>query len=152
MCVRLFVLLLVHDQLFCCAGSGESRTLKKDIAHLIENRKESYSSLKLMFMYRNLEKMLVNAIGATSEETNVIFYHHSVSYKYQGRLTAQSIVFSIYPYMSLLPEQLPLTHLNTPEDLKSFLDSTDKALLLLEFCGWTPKLLSKGIKGNVTGL
>ncbi|KAL4038975.1 hypothetical protein IC575_002617 [Cucumis melo] len=130
--------------------SGESRTLKKDIAHLIENRKESYSSLKLMFMYRNSEKMLANAIGATSEETNVIFYHHSVSYKYQGRLTAQNIVFSIYPYLSLLPEQLPLTHLNTPEDLKSFLDSTDKALLLVEFCGWTPKLLSKGIKGSVT--
>ncbi|XP_004136136.1 uncharacterized protein LOC101215020 isoform X1 [Cucumis sativus] len=130
--------------------SGESRTLKKDIAHLIENRKESYSSLKLMFMYRNSEKMLANAIGATSEETNVIFYHHSVSYKYQGRLTAQNIVFSIYPYLSLLPEQLPLTHLNTPEDLKSFLDSTDKALLLVEFCGWTPKLLSKGIKGNIT--
>ncbi|XP_022953942.1 uncharacterized protein LOC111456351 [Cucurbita moschata] len=130
--------------------SGESRALMKDIAHLIENRKERYSSLKLMFMYRNSEKMLVNAIGATSEETNVIFYHHSVSYKYQGRLTAQNIVFSIYPYMSLLPEELPLTHLNTPEELKSFLDSTDKALLLTEFCGWTTQLLSKGIKGNVT--
>lgn len=142
----------MHDQLFCCAGSGESRALMKDIAHLIENRKESYSSLKLMFMYRNSEKMLVNAIGATSEETNVIFYHHSVSYKYQGRLRAQNILFSIHPYMSLLPKELPFTHLNTPEDLKSFLDSTDKALLLMEFCGWTSKLLSKGIKSNVTGL
>ncbi|XP_022148074.1 uncharacterized protein LOC111016835 isoform X2 [Momordica charantia] len=130
--------------------SGESRALMRDIAHLIENKKESYSSLKLMFMYRNTEKMLVHAIGATSEETNVIFYHHSVSYKYQGRLTAQNIVFSIYPSMSLLPEELPFTLLNTPEDLKSFLDSTDRALLLMEFCGWTPKLLSKGIKSNFT--
>uniref|UniRef100_A0A2N9GKU3 Thioredoxin domain-containing protein n=1 Tax=Fagus sylvatica TaxID=28930 RepID=A0A2N9GKU3_FAGSY len=45
--------------------------------------------------------------------------------------------------MSLVPGELPFKTLNSPEDLKTFLSSTDKALLLLEFCGWTPKMLAK---------
>jgi hypothetical protein len=93
-------------------------------------------------MYRNMEKMLADAIGATMEEITILYYHHSISYKYRGRYRAQSILSSVYPYMSLLPEELPLKTLNSPEDLKAFLSSTDKALLLFEFCGWTPKLLA----------
>lgn len=100
-------------------------------------------------MYRNTEKMLANAIGAMDDEITVLYYHHSVSYKYRGMLRAQTILHSIHSHISALPEELPLKSLSTPVELKAFLDSTDKALLLLEFCGWTPKLLTKG-KNNVT--
>lgn len=120
----------------------------REVANLVSDRQEEFSSLKLMFMYRNMEKMLAEAIGATKEEITILYYHHSISYKYQGRYRAQSILSSVYPSMSLLPEELPLTTLNSPQDLKTFLSSTDKALLLLEFCGWTPKLLANRKKNG----
>nr|POE59406.1 upf0301 protein [Quercus suber] len=81
--------------------SGESRSLMKEVAHAVSDRQqEEFRSLKLMFMFRNMEKMLADAIIAAAaappneeEETTILFYLHS-------------------------------------------------ALLLLEFCGWTPKLLA----------
>ncbi|XP_024031765.1 uncharacterized protein LOC21398092 [Morus notabilis] len=129
--------------------SGESRSLMREVSSFVTNRHEEFSSLKLMFMYRNREKMLADAIGAMANEITILYYHHSISYKYRGRLRAQNILFSIYPQMSVFPEELPLKSLSTPAELKTFLDSTDKAFLVLEFCGWTPKLLAKG-KKNVT--
>lgn len=121
----------------------------KEVSSLVTNRQEWFNSLKLMFMYRNTEKMLADAIGAMADEITIVYYHNSVSYKYRGRLRAQNILFSLQPYVSFFPEDIPLKSLTTPGDLKTFLDSTDRALLLFEFCGWTPKLLAKG-KNNVT--
>ncbi|XP_062112961.1 uncharacterized protein LOC133824112 [Humulus lupulus] len=129
--------------------SGESRSLKREVSSMVTNRQEWFNSLKLMFMYRNTEKMLADAIGAMADEITILYYHNSVSYKYRGRLRAQNILFSIYQFVSVFPGEIPLKSLSNPVELKTFLDSTDKALLLLEFCGWTPKLLAKGRK-NVT--
>ncbi|XP_075658409.1 uncharacterized protein LOC142628234 isoform X3 [Castanea sativa] len=130
--------------------SGESRSLMKEVAHVVSDRQqEEFSSLKLMFMFRNMEKMLADAIIAAAapneedEELTILFYLHSVSYKYRGPFRALNILSSLLPYISNSNSnqpQLPL--LNTPDHLNSFLTSTDKALLLLEFCGWTPKLLA----------
>ena len=58
----------------------------KEVANLVTERGEEFSSLKLMIMYRNIEKMLAEAIGAMADEIMVLYYHHSVSYKYGGRL------------------------------------------------------------------
>ncbi|KAE8688101.1 hypothetical protein F3Y22_tig00111000pilonHSYRG00035 [Hibiscus syriacus] len=91
--------------------------------------------------------MLADSIGATDGIT-VFYYDRSVSYKYQGKLRARSILNSIHPYMSAAsPEELPLKPLNSQEDLKSFIESIDKALILAEFCGWAPKLVAK-VKNN----
>lgn len=119
----------------------------KEVSHVVSDRQEEFSLLKLMFMYRNREKMLADAVNAT-EEITILYYHYSISYKYRGRYRAQNILSSVYPYMSLVPEELPLKSLKSPEDLKMFISSTDKALLLLEFCGWTPKLLAKEKKNG----
>lgn len=132
-------------------GSGESRSLMKEVAHAVSDRQqEEFRSLKLMFMFRNMEKTLADAIIAAAspneeEEITILFYLHSVSYKYRGPFRALNILSSLLPYISnsnssFNQPQLPL--LNTPDHLNSFLASTDKALLLLEFCGWTPKLLA----------
>lgn len=121
----------------------------KELSSLVTNRREWFNSLKLMFMHRNTEKMLADAIGAMADEITILYYHNSISYKYRGRIRAQNILFSIYPHVSVSPEEIPLKSLSSPGELKTFLDSTDRALLLLEFCGWTPKLLAKGNK-NVT--
>ncbi|KAF8389584.1 hypothetical protein HHK36_024100 [Tetracentron sinense] len=123
--------------------SGESRSLMKEVAYLAASKQEKLGTLKLMVIYRSTERMLADLIGAT-EGITILCYHHSVSYKYQGRLRAQNILSSVYHFMSLQPEELPLKPLNTLEDLKAFFESTDRAVLLLEFCGWTPTLLSKG--------
>ncbi|KAL7163096.1 hypothetical protein ACSBR2_039235 [Camellia fascicularis] len=128
--------------------SGESRSLMKELTQLVANKQEKFGTLKLVLLYRNRERMLADVIGAT-EGITILCYHHSLPYKYQGRLRAQNILSSAHFLMAHPPEQLPLESLKTPEDLKTFLQSTDKALLLLEFCGWTHALLAKG-KNNGT--
>ncbi|PQQ02186.1 uncharacterized protein Pyn_12588 [Prunus yedoensis var. nudiflora] len=145
--------------------SGESRSFMKDVARLVTDRPEEFSSLKLMLIQETQRSVVVEAIGATTdaEETTVLYYHHSVSYKYRGRLRAQNVLSSLRTYVSIEPEELPFKSLTTPEDLKAFLDSTDKALLLFEFCEWSSKLLAKrkmngtdrsgfGVQGDPIGL
>ena len=128
-------------------GCGESRSLKNEITQLVHTSDE-YGSLKLMVVYRNSEKVLAQAIGASNEIT-ILYYHHSVPYNYRGKLRALNILSSLRPYLASPPEELPLKHLKSPESLKDFLESSDKALILFEFCGWTSTLLSE-LKRNVT--
>ncbi|MCL7032753.1 hypothetical protein MKW94_007398 [Papaver nudicaule] len=123
--------------------SGECRALMKEVAHLVASKPTEFGSLQLMVMYRNTEKVLADALGAT-ETTSVIVYQHSVSYKYQGRLRAQGVLHSVSHLMSLRQEEIPLAFLSTPEDVQLFSESTDKAVFLFEFCGWTHMLLNKG--------
>ncbi|XP_068495966.1 uncharacterized protein [Phaseolus vulgaris] len=129
--------------------SGEARSLMNDVSLAVSAKPKEFASLKLMLMHRNTEKVLADSIGATDEIT-LVYFHYSVSYKYRGRLRAQNILFSLNPYISLAPEEVPLTALNSPLDLRAFLDSTDKATVLVDFCGWTPKLLAKSTKDNGT--
>ncbi|KAF8050062.1 hypothetical protein N665_2057s0008 [Sinapis alba] len=137
-----------HILLFVTAPwCGESRSLKNEITQLVQ-RSEEYDSLKLMVVYRNSEKVLAQAIGAANEIT-ILYYHHSVPYNYRGKLRASNILSSVHPYLTSPPEELPLKHLKSPEGLKDFLESSDKALILFEFCGWTSTLLSE-LKRNVT--
>ncbi|KAF3683854.1 hypothetical protein FXO37_01648 [Capsicum annuum] len=123
--------------------SGESRSLMKELADVVSHDQGRFASLKLMVLYRSSEKMLADAVGA-DEGMTIFYYHHSHSYKYTGRLRVQNILSSVHYVMSLLPEQLPFKILKTVKDLEIFLGSTDKALILSEFCGWTQKLLAKG--------
>ncbi|XVE49758.1 hypothetical protein DITRI_Ditri01bG0107300 [Diplodiscus trichospermus] len=127
---------------------GESRSLMREMSRLVTDKSKEFDSLKLMFIYRNSEKLLADSIGA-SDGITVFYYDHSVSYKYQGKLRARNILSSVYPYVSASPEELPLKPLNSQDDLNVFLESTEKALFLTEFCGWTPKLLSE-VKNNGT--
>lgn len=103
-----------------------------------------------MLMHRNTEKLLADSIGATAtpDETTLFYFHYSVSYKYRGRLRARNILSSLYPYISLAPEEVPLAALNTPLDFRLFVDSTERALVLVDFCGWTPKLLASDNNGT----
>ncbi|XP_059279366.1 uncharacterized protein LOC132033403 isoform X2 [Lycium ferocissimum] len=130
--------------------SGESRSLMKELADVVSHDQGRFGSLKLMVLYRSSERMLADAVGA-DEGITILYYHHSHSYKYQGRLRVQNILSSVHYVMSLLPEQLPFKILKTPEDLEIFLGSTDKALILSEFCGWTQKLLAKGFHEQFNG-
>ncbi|XP_020886416.1 uncharacterized protein LOC9319270 isoform X4 [Arabidopsis lyrata subsp. lyrata] len=126
---------------------GESRSLKNEIAQMVQSREE-FGLLKLTVVYRNSEKVLAQAIGAANGIT-ILYYHNSVPYNYLGKLRGSNILSSIHPYLTSTPEELPLKHLKSPKSLKDFLESSDKALLLFEFCGWTTTLLSE-LKKNVT--
>ncbi|KAL2329123.1 hypothetical protein Fmac_022550 [Flemingia macrophylla] len=130
--------------------SGESRSLMNHLSLAVSAAAPpELASLKLMLMHRNFEKVLADSVGAT-DETTVVYFHYSVSYKYRGRLRARNILSSLYPYMSLAPEEVPLKKLNTPLDFRLFVESTDRALVLVDFCGWTPKLLARITKDNGT--
>ncbi|KAJ6839916.1 uncharacterized protein M6B38_311070 [Iris pallida] len=121
--------------------SGESRSLMKELAHFVTDKQE-LGYLKLMVIYKNSEKMLADVLGA-SEGITLLYYHHSTSYKYQGQLRTQNILSSIYHIMSLQTDEVPLKSLRTKEDLDNFFQSTDKVVLLLEFCGWSTKLKNR---------
>lgn len=115
----------------------------KEVANLILDKEEEFIHLKLMVVYRNSEKMLADALGSPDGIT-LFYYHHSTSYKYQGRLRAQNILSSVYHFMTHPPtEKIPLKALHTQQELDKFFQTTDKAILLLEFCGWSADLLNK---------
>lgn len=124
-----------------CLGSGESKSLMKGLAHVVASDEVRFGTLKLMVLYRNVERMLADSLGAT-EGITIFYYHNTLSYKYCGRLRVQNILASVHYVMSLSPDELPLKSLTTPEELRDFLHSTDKAVLLLEFCGWTPRFVA----------
>lgn len=122
----------------------------KDISLVMADKPREFGTLKLMFMHRNTEKVLADSIGATGDGISVIYFHHSVSYKYRGRLAARNILSSLHHYVSLAPEEVPLKALKTPRDFRTFLDSTDEAMVLVDLCGWTPRLLARSKKNNGT--
>ncbi|KAL8100536.1 hypothetical protein AgCh_032696 [Apium graveolens] len=128
--------------------SGESRSLMRELAQVVNSKQQKFGTLKLMFVHRNSDKLLAEALGAT-EGIKILYYHQSLSYKYQGPLRVQNILSSVYHLMSLPSKDVPLKYLTTPEELKAFIKSTDKALLIMELCGWTSELLAK-TKKSVT--
>ncbi|KZV45970.1 hypothetical protein F511_10660 [Dorcoceras hygrometricum] len=123
--------------------SGESRSLMKELAHAVAREHMRFNTLKLVVLYRNTERLLADSLGANDGIT-IIYHHDSFPYKYRGRLRVQSILSSVYYVLTISPDELPLKSLNSLEGLNDFLASTDKAVLLLEFCGWTSRLLAKG--------
>ncbi|WOK98880.1 hypothetical protein Cni_G07592 [Canna indica] len=126
--------------------SGEARSLMKEVAHLVANREE-LDFLKLMVIYKSSEKMLADVLGAT-EEITLFYYHNSMPHRYHGRRRAENIISSVNYFLSLKPEEVPLKSLNTLKDVENFFQSTDKAVLLLEFCGWSAELLRRKNNGN----
>lgn len=122
----------------------------KEVSLIIDEKPQEFSNLKLMFIHMHMEKTLADSLGANVDGITVIYFHYSVSYKYRGRLAAKSILSSLHFYISIAPEEVPLKTLNSARDFRTFLDSTDQALVLVDFCGWTPKLLAKSKKNNGT--
>ncbi|GFP95331.1 hypothetical protein PHJA_001677400 [Phtheirospermum japonicum] len=113
----------------------------KELAHVVASDKARFGTLKLMVLYRNVERMLANELGS-GDEIGIIYYHNAISYKYQGRVRVQNILSSVHYILSLSPDELPHKSLTTTEQLNDFIHSTDKAVILLEFCGWTRRLLA----------
>lgn len=120
----------------------------RDLAQVVNSKQKEFGTLKLMFVHRNSDKVLAEALGA-KDGIKFLYFRQSLSYKYQGPLRVQNILSSVYHLMSLPPKDIPLKFLTTAEDLKSFTESTDKVLLVMEFCGWTSRLLTKA-KNSVT--
>ncbi|RCV42430.1 hypothetical protein SETIT_9G215800v2 [Setaria italica] len=121
---------------------GESRALMADIEHLVGSDEE-LGRLKLMVVYRNSEKLLTDAIGAT-EGIKAVYYQGSRQFKYQGKLRARDILSSVRYIMSFKHEEAPFEVLHTKEDVETFIESTDKAVILYESCGWFTRLAHGG--------
>lgn len=102
-----------------------------------------YRHLKLMAVYRNSEKLLTDVLGAT-EGIKFIYYQRSLPFKYEGKLRACEILSSVHYIMSLKHAEAPFVVLHTKEDVEAFVESTDKAVVLSEFCGWFSKLAHGG--------
>lgn len=122
--------------------------MMNELSQKLGKEQQKYSSFKLMFVNRNVEMALADSLGA-AEGITVLFFNHGMSYKYRGILRVQDILSSVDYFMSLVAEDLPLRRIGNSDDLKTFLGSTDKAVILLESCGWTSELLVQNT-GNDT--
>jgi hypothetical protein len=109
-----------------------------DIERLVGSNEE-FGRLKLMVVYRNSEKLLTDAIGA-AEGIKVVYYQRSMQFKYQGKLRAHDILSAVRYTMSLKHEEAPFEVLHTQEDVETFIESTDKSVILYESCGWFTRL------------
>lgn len=122
-----------------------------DISLVISNKPHEFPDLKLMFMHLSKEKTIVDSIGVNVDGMiTVVYFHYSVAYKYTGRLSAKSILSSFHHYVSVAPEEVPFRVLDSPRDFATFVDSADETMVLVDFCGWTPKLIAKSKKLNGT--
>lgn len=119
--------------------SGESRALRNDLVQLMKYMHAQFQRLRLMLIYRNVEKLLGDVLVG-DKEVNLVLYREAVPFKYSGKLSAQTILTSVWHAMSIPSGDLPFKQLNTLEDLEFFLQSTDKAVLLFDICGWVPKI------------
>ncbi|XP_078441945.1 uncharacterized protein LOC144711778 isoform X2 [Wolffia australiana] len=127
--------------------SGESRSLMNKISSLILADKLLSGLLKLMVVYKNLENVLAESLDA-KEGITFRYYYLRKSFNYQGRLNSQKILSSVSHAVSIQQAGFPFTFLRTVEEAQKFLQSTDKAVLLLEFCGWSDILLSTIYNGS----
>ncbi|XP_004505728.1 uncharacterized protein [Cicer arietinum] len=131
--------------------SGESRSLMNDLSLVIADKPKDFSTLKLMFMHINKENTVTDSIGVSVDGAlTVIYFHYSEAYKYRGRFAAKIILSSLYHYISVAPEEVPFKVLNTNRDFTAFVDSADETLVLVDFCGWTQKLIGNSKKFNGT--
>ncbi|CAK8576816.1 unnamed protein product [Lathyrus sativus] len=131
--------------------SGESRSLMNDISLEISNKPQEFHDLKLMFTHVNKEKTMMDSIGVNVDGMiTVVYFHYSVAYKYTGRLSAKSILSSFHHYVSVAPQEVPFKVLDSPRDFATFVDSADATIVLVDFCGWTPKLIARSKKFNGT--
>ena len=112
----------------------------KEVVHFLKSDKQLSDNLKLMVVYKNTDKLLADLLDA-KEGITVFYYHLSKSFKYQGRLNAQKILSSMSNAISPLHAGFPFVFLSTSEEVENFFQSTDKSVLLLDFCGWSVRLL-----------
>ncbi|KAL5223765.1 hypothetical protein ABZP36_010404 [Zizania latifolia] len=122
---------------------GESRSLMAEVQHVVAADEQELGRLKLMVVYRNSEKFLTDVIGA-ADGIKFIYYQHLLPFKYQGKLRARDVLSSVHYIMSLKHEEAPFVVLHTKEDVEAFIESTDKAVVLSEFCGWFSRLAHGG--------
>lgn len=127
--------------------SGESRALRNDLVQLMKYMHSQFQRLRLMLIYRNVEKMLGDVLVG-DKAVNLVFYREAVPFKYSGKLSAQTILASVWHAMSIPSGDLPFIQLNTLEVLEFFLQSTDKAVLLFDICGWVPNILAADSKNT----
>jgi len=104
-----------------------------------------------MFLHINNEKTVTDSIGVSVDGmVNAVYFHHSVGYKYSGRLSARNVLNSVHSYLNVAPEEVPFKVIDSSKDFATFVDSADVSFVLVDFCGWTQKLLAKSKKFNGT--
>ncbi|KAJ4777430.1 UPF0301 protein [Rhynchospora pubera] len=126
---------------------GESRSLMREIKHLVSVKREEFGHLKLLVVYRNSEKILAEMLDA-SEGIKIIYYQNSIQLKYNGRLRGLNILSSISHTMSIQDDEIPLKPISEFNEIESSLDLTEMSVLLIDLCGWSAQLAPKITNGS----
>ncbi len=107
---------------------------------------EAFAALQLRFVYIDKDRALLNLLPPTARRSSslrIFLYHQGTPYFHGGQLTAGHILHAIRHVMHVPDDDLPVQHLQSFDVVKSFMESTDRAFLLLDFCGWAHSIRKK---------
>ncbi|CAM6124738.1 unnamed protein product [Calypogeia fissa] len=142
-----------HEFSLCVATlpwCGESKRLMQDIGKVVRGDPHSFPGLQLFFVHTNKDRLFGNAILGDSMPPSFALFRYGTPYKYTGRRSTSSMMASIRQGISVLRSDTVLGRIASPQDLEIFAYSTDKAVVLFEFCGWEMKLQQKHRKTSAT--
>ncbi|KAI5071041.1 hypothetical protein GOP47_0013292 [Adiantum capillus-veneris] len=132
-----------HPFLLCLATvpwCGESRSLMRELSMSLSLDESLHSLIQLRVVYINLDKGLKKIFSERVRYPTFTFFWHSTPLKYNGKLRLQNILTAIHRAIRLNLWDLPLKKLETAADLESFIGSTEKAVILFDFCNYTNKI------------
>lgn len=121
-----------------------------ELSRLLEKDRGAFSTLNLRYVYIDKDRPLAQIVP-TKRSPTIYLFRHGIPYLYGGRLTGSHILEGTKHGMRT--KGFPLELLQTTEALKSFVDSTDRAFLLLDFCGFAQTIVQKHLqsKGLLVG-
>jgi hypothetical protein len=125
---------------------GEGRSLMRQVSRSMMEDPEAFAALQLRFVYIDKDRALLNLLPPTARRSSslrIYLYHQGTPYFHGGQLTAGHILHAIRHVMHVPDGDLPVQHLQSFDVVKSFMESTDRAFLLLDFCGWAHSIRQK---------
>ncbi|MCO5547947.1 hypothetical protein L7F22_001402 [Adiantum nelumboides] len=132
-----------HPFLLCLATvpwCGESRSLTRELSKSLSIDESLHSLVQLRVVYINLDKGLKRFFSESVRYPTFTFFWYSIPLKYNGKLRLQNILTAIRRAIGLSFWDMPLQKLETAADLESFMRSTEKAVILFDFCNYTNKI------------
>ncbi|KAH7440253.1 hypothetical protein KP509_04G098300 [Ceratopteris richardii] len=120
--------------------SGESRSLMTDLSETLGVNENLHISTQLRVVYINQDKCLDKFFLQSKRYLAFTFFWYSTPFRYKGKLRAQNILTAINHAVSLKSSDYPFKRLETKSDLDRFRESTDRAVILFDFCNYSDRI------------
>lgn len=113
------------------------------LSRSIEADDDLHPLIQLRVVYVNLDKDLGSTLSGKRRSLKLTLYRHAVPYRYKGKVKVHNILAGIRHVISVSSVDLPFQRLDSFSELDTFMESTDKTVILFDFCNWAQKLGQK---------